>query len=166
MIKLFGLGSVVGCITLAALWAPNANAQEISQQQLRNCAAIENPLQRLVCYDKLAAGEALPATTQGSASGSQNAGNVEAEFGREHLDDPTSDRPDKILVKIADAQRNFFGKWEILLTNGQRWEQTDSRTVPLPDDADYYIERGVLNSFFLGRVGDEARRIRVRRVEE
>lgn len=95
----------------------------------------------------------------------QNRSTVEDEFGREHLEDPTSDRPDKIYVKIADAQRNFYGKWEILLTNGQRWEQTDSRTVPLPDDAEYYIERGVFNNFFLGRE-DDTRRIRVRRVED
>ncbi|MGQ4277171.1 hypothetical protein ACQ5ES_09010 [Pseudidiomarina sp. E22-M8] len=164
MMKLFGLGSVVGCISLAALWAPNALAQDVSQQQLRNCASIDNALQRLVCFDKLAAGEASPAA-QDTATAEQSRSTVEDEFGREHLKGATSSRSDKIYVKIADAQRDFYGKWEIALTNGQRWKQTDSRTVPLPEDAEYYIERGILNSFFLGREG-ENRRIRVRRVED
>lgn len=165
MMKLFGLGSVVGCISLAALAAPNAIAQDVSQQQLRNCASIENPLQRLVCFDKLAAGEAPAPAQETTAAPQQQRGTVEDEFGREHLEDPASDRPDKIYVKIADAQRNFYGKWEIVLTNGQRWEQVDSRTVPLPDDAEFYIERGVFNNFFLGR-DDDTRRIRVRRLED
>ncbi len=164
MMKNLGLGTVIGCLSLAVLWAPDASAQEVSKQQLQNCASIGNPLQRLVCFDKLAAGEA-PAVADGKAAQQQSTSAAEQEFGREHLADQSEQRPDKIYVEIADAQRNFYGKWELVLTNGQKWEQTDSRTVPLPDDGNYYIERGVLNSFFLGREGD-VRRIRVRRIEE
>lgn len=165
MMKLLGLGSVVGCISLAALWAPNALAQDSTTQQLAKCAIIENPLQRLVCYDKVAAGEAPVERSAGQSAARSPAASPEQEFGREHREDPTDNRPDKIFVELADVQRNYYGKWEITLKNGQQWEQVDSRTTPLPLDGDYYIERGVFNSFFLGRVG-ENRRIRVRRVDE
>ncbi|RUO63588.1 type VI secretion system-associated protein TagO [Pseudidiomarina insulisalsae] len=166
MLKLLGLGSVVSCVTVALLWTPNASAQAPAADQLKACASIENPLQRLVCYDKLAAGQSVEApaaqrsNTQPAAVSERPQRNPEDQFGLPE----TNDADDTIYVSLQKVEKDPYGKWIIYLTNGQVWKQTDSQTYQLPLDADYHIERGVLNGFFLGREGLN-KRIKVRRIK-
>ena len=168
MLKKLALGSVVSCLSVALLWTPNASAQEPTLQQLRACAGIENPLKRLVCYDKVAAGEGVDvavAQPQGAAALQRNS-NAQASptdtFGLPAKE--TDDGNDTIYVAISKAEKDPYGKWVIHFTNGQVWQQTDSQYFPLPLDGDYEIERGLLNSYFLGRDGLN-KRIKVRRIK-
>lgn len=173
MLRLLALGSVVSCVSVALLWTPNASAQGPTLQQLRACADIENPLKRLVCYDKVAAGEGITisagnnnsarASTPANANANANARPAEKDtFGlpEESVDDSN----DTISVRIESTDKDPYGKWIIYFTNGQIWKQTDSQTYQLPLDGDYTIERGVLDGYFLGREGLN-KRIKVRRVK-
>jgi hypothetical protein len=150
------ISSVICGTAIAALISVNVQAQSVTDAQLAACATIENPLQRLVCFDQLTAGE-KPTVAQRKA-------NPEDRFGREHKE-VTQGAPDKIFVDIVAKSKDVYGFWVIELSNGQRWRQTEAGTYQLPDGADYYIERGVLDSFFLGRK-DINRRIRVQRIDE
>ncbi len=155
------ISSVICGTAVAALMSVNVQAQSVTDAQLASCAKIENPLQRLVCFDQLSDGKA-PVTTQRVQPGQQS-GSAEDKFGREHIEDDRA-APEKIFVEIVDKSKDVYGYWVIDLSNGQRWRQTEAATFQLPDDGDYYIERGVLNSFFLGRQGIN-RRIRVQRID-
>lgn len=167
MLKLLALGSVVSCLSVALLWTPNASAQEPTLEQLRTCASIENPLKRLVCYDKVAAGEGADiAVAEPTATTPTRNANAAAEpkdsFGLPAQE--ASEDSDTIYVAIDRTEKDPYGKWVIYLTNGQVWKQTDSQTYQLPLDGDYSIERGVLNGYFLGRDGLN-KRIKVRRIK-
>lgn len=170
MLKQLALGSVVSCLSVALLWTPNASAQEPTLQQLRTCAGIENPLKRLVCYDKVAAGEgvevaeAQPASPRNNASANTRSttANPADSFGLPAQE--ANGDSDKIYVALSKAEKDPYGKWIIYFTNGQVWKQTDSQTFQLPADANYEIERGLLNGYFLGREGLN-KRIKVRRIK-
>lgn len=155
------ISSVLSSTAIAALISVNVQAQSVTDAQLAACAKIENPLQRLVCFDQLSAGEA-PVVKQQGRSDKQGA-SAEERFGREHLDEDRA-MPDKIFVEIIAKSKDVYGFWVIDLSNGQRWRQSEAATFQLPDDGDYYIERGILDSFFLGRKGIN-RRIRVQRID-
>lgn len=167
MLKMLALGSVVSCWSVALLWTPNAIAQEPTLKQLRTCAAIENPLKRLVCYDKVAAGEGVDiaetqsqATTTPERSRPKQA-SPEDSFG---LPKDADDGSDILYVALSKAEKDPYGKWIIYFTNGQVWKQTDSQTFPLPLDGDYAIERGLMNGYFFGQDGLN-KRIKVRRIK-
>lgn len=155
------ISSVISSTAIAALMSISVQAQSVTDAQLAACAKIENPLQRLVCFDKLSAGEP-PVITQQGQPGKQGQ-SAEDRFGREHIEDDRA-APDKISVEIVNKSKDAYGYWVLELSNGQRWRQTEAGTFQLPDGADYYIERGLLNSFFLGREGVN-RRIRVQRID-
>jgi len=155
-----------------ALAAPTANAQQVNSEELAKCSSIENALKRLVCYDEVVEGSGMataaastpasrpastPATEQSAAS---QPSDPERDFGKPKR----SDEIDVLAVQIESKRKNAYGKWVITLTNGQRWEQTDSETFMLPDDGKYQIERGVFDSFFLAREG-LSKRIKVRRID-
>ncbi|WP_258808196.1 type VI secretion protein [Pseudidiomarina sp. CB1] len=167
MLKLLALGSVVSCLSVALLWTPNASAQEPTLEQLRTCAAIENPLKRLVCYDKVAAGEgveiAVAETNKQAPAKKSNARQEPADdFGLPAQE--SNEDSDTIYVAIDKTEKDPYGKWIIYFTNGQVWKQTDSQTFQLPLDGNYAIERGLLNGYFLGREGVN-KRIKVRRIK-
>lgn len=154
------ISSVICGTAVAALMSVNVQAQSVTDAQLAACAKIENPLQRLVCFDQLSAGEKPVIVQQQTGKPVVSA---EDKFGREHIDDDRA-APDKIFVEIVGKSKDVYGYWVLELSNGQRWRQTEGATYQLPDDADYYIERGALDSFFLGREGIN-RRIRVQRID-
>ncbi len=155
------ISSVICGTAVAALFSVTVQAQSVTDAQLAACAKIENPLQRLVCFDQLSAGK-KPIVAQ-QQQGEKPVVSAEDKFGREHLDDGR-DSPDKLAVEIVGKSKDAYGYWVIELSNGQRWRQTEAATFQLPDGAEYYIERGVLDSFFLGREGMN-RRIRVQRID-
>lgn len=158
MVKRVSLSSVVCSTAVAACFSVAAQAQSVSSEQLAVCAQIENPLQRLVCFDKLAAGEQVNANEQQAATRSP-----EDRFGKEYKEENRV-VDDLMSVSIAEKSQDPYGRWVIVLTNGQKWKQMDSTSYQLPNDAEYFIERGVLNSFYLGRT-DINKRIRVQRAD-
>ncbi|MCK7459716.1 type VI secretion protein [Idiomarina aminovorans] len=157
--------------------AGGAGAQ---QETLKQCAEIEDSLERLVCYDNIAkqqrgqsqqmkrkAKGKMSAEKQRQAQQStQRHGNasLEQSFGMEHKDREEG-QLDKVEIEVAAKEQGPYDKWRITLVNGQLWKQTDSGGYFSWDDNDtYYIERGALNSFFFGREGSN-RRMRVKRVK-
>ncbi|WP_417657583.1 hypothetical protein [Pseudidiomarina aestuarii] len=158
MVKRVSLSSVIGSTAVAACFTVAAQAQSVSSEQLAVCAQIENPLQRLVCFDKLAAGDQVSATEQQTATRTP-----EDRFGKEYKEENRV-VDDMMYVSIAEKSQDPYGRWVIVLTNGQKWKQMDSTSYQLPNDAEYFIERGVLNSFYLGRT-DINKRIRVQRAD-
>lgn len=164
---------VLSGMALLALMSVPAAAQSVSQQQLATCAGIQNAIERLVCYDKLAQGQGVEvAAGAAQSTAPQTAKNTEqststsyeSEFGKEHRD-YAENRPDRLVVSIVSREQDPYGKWIVTLDNGQVWKENDSSsTFRFSDDADYFIERGMLNSFFLGRTGLNTR-MRVRRID-
>lgn len=166
--------------------AGTAGAQ---QETMKECAAIEDSLERLVCYDNLAKrqqGETQDEKAKGRAKAeemkargqskaeemrakakqrgkrSDNAG--EQNFGMEHKESKNN-TVERLEVEVASKKQDPYKKWQIELTNGQVWKQIDSQGYfPWDDDDTYYIERGALDSFFFGREGSN-RRLRVQRVK-
>ncbi|RUO76779.1 hypothetical protein [Pseudidiomarina taiwanensis] len=160
MVKCVVRSSVVGIVAAAVLISGGVSAQAVSTEQLAACAQVENPLQRLVCYDKLAAGQGVTAATDATAPPTAK---PESQFGKEHLAEDNA-QADMIYVVVVNAREDAYGKWVLELDNGQKWRQTDSQTFRIQENEEYYIERGLLNSFYLGREGQN-RRIQVRRVD-
>ncbi|MGM0907356.1 MAG: hypothetical protein ACQEVQ_12550 [Pseudomonadota bacterium] len=155
-----------------------AGAAGAQQETMKQCAAIEDSLERLVCYDNLAKrqqGEPQEKKARGKAKaeemkakakqrGEQSDNASEQNFGMEHKGSKNN-TIERLEVEVASKKQDPYKKWQIELTNGQVWKQTDSRGYFSWDDDDtYYIERGALNSFFFGREGSN-RRLRVQRIK-
>lgn len=197
---------------MSALLLVMSAATQAQQNELQRCAAIEDSLERLVCYDNMAkkqgdrhqqqgmmgqqqgAKHAQQMSKKGKEHGQQMSqqgkqhGQQMAEqarqkgqdkrserddsredtaqrFGMEHKNADQQDKIEKLRVEVAERREDPYGNWIITLSNGQVWKQTESvGYFRWEDDADYYIERGALNSFFFGREGAN-RRFRVTRIE-
>jgi hypothetical protein len=158
---------------------------------LESCAAIEDPVERLACYDTLAG--RLPADTA-KASGTTPSAvdpvapkadvivpaapavtptapaveptpDAEAIFGLEHKQKPEEERPDELQLKWTKKKKDAYGKWIIILENGQVWRQTDSRRFSFVNSEQWVvISRGVFGSFFMGEP-ERSGGIRVKRVK-
>lgn len=157
-----------------------AQSQSVNPEQLAECAAIKNPVQRLVCYDEVVSGSGVATVaSQGASKGASRAAqasqgrsqqptksersderDLEAEFGLP----VETERLKRLDVEIASKQQTPRGQWIITLENGQVWKQTDYRRHVLPSDASYFIEAGVSTNFFLGRKGSNSR-VSVERIE-
>lgn len=154
---------------------------------IQSCAQEKDSLKRLICYDKVAketnqykdgdtAFSPVPAVSKANSkaaahvNAAQHASPVidaqvadtEQNFGLDERKRPENET-DKILVSIQNKDKDAYGKWILTMTNGQVWKQTDTGSYRLPD-AQLYVERGVLGSFFLGAEGIN-RKIRVKRIK-
>jgi hypothetical protein len=164
---------------------------QAATQSLESCAAIENPVERLACYDRLAG--RLPADTA-KASGTAPSAvdpvapkvdvivpaapavtptapeveptpDAEAIFGLEHKQKPEEGRPDELQLKWTKKKKDAYGKWIITLENGQVWRQTDSTRFIFKNSQQWVVvSRGFAGGFFLGEP-ERNKRIRVKRVK-
>ena len=177
-------------IIAISLFAVSLSGQAATQS-LESCAAIENPVKRLACYDTLAG--RLPADT-GKASGIAPSAvdpvapkadvivpaapavtptvpaveptpDAEAIFGLEHKQKPEEERPDELQLKWTKKKKDAYGKWIIILENGQVWRQTDSKYFNFEDSEQrVIISRGFGGGFFL-KEPESRIRIRVKRAK-
>lgn len=162
----------------ALLYTGTATAQSTLEERLYQCRAIESALERLDCYDNLSreSGE-LRRSSAPESSASERSEPVQAEpqqaqtqsqdndFGREHRRQPAADDDGKRYVEIVEKWQNPRGLWRFRLADGAEWHQTEaSQAFSFDDNADYYIERGMLNSFRLSH-DNTNRSIRVRRAD-
>jgi hypothetical protein len=170
---------IIAISIFAVLLSGRGHAATLS---LENCAAIEDPVERLACYDTLAG--RLPADTTKASSTAPSAvdpvspradvieqatpamtPDAEAIFGLEHKQKPEEELQDKIQLKWADKKKDGYGKWVITLENGQVWHQTDSRRFTFANPEQWVvISRGLFGSFFLEEP-DRSGGIRVERVK-
>lgn len=173
-----------------SLFAVSLSAQATAPS-LESCAVIEDPVERLACYDTLAG--RLPADTAKTSDTSpgtvdpvppqvdvtvpaasvetptvpavEPTPDAETVFGLEHKRKPDEGRPDELKLKWTKKRKDAYGKWIIILENGQVWRQTDSWRFTFKNSEQWVIiYRGALGAFYLGEPERQGR-IRVKRVE-
>ncbi|MCE9685949.1 hypothetical protein LZP73_06910 [Shewanella sp. AS16] len=145
------------------------------EQDLALCAAQGDKLDRLICYDKLAAGVAKPgrqaprgvavqAMPPASAAPVATAvtTTAEAEFGIHRK--PVELDVDKLYLEITSVKKDLYGNLTLNFTNGQVWKQVETRHYKLKAGDTVFIEKGALGSFLLGS-DDRNATIRVKRLK-
>jgi hypothetical protein len=157
-------------IVVAGLWVSFANAAELSDQ-LAQCRAVQNDLQRLICYDKIGTSGYTPAVGAVVAEPRQlppenSPATVTAapdNFGIEHkVIEKAASSISSTVVSIVQSKRGF---WTITLDNGQKWRQISSDGFVLRKGEEIEISRGTFNSFLLSKKGSE-RQTKVTRLQE
>lgn len=162
-------------------------AEAVSQDLLRDCAAVRDANARLACFEALvedpAPAEAAPAPTPAPAPAprvssprpappatvSEARAAEDDDFGLEHKNIPEpamaqEDRePDIRRLRVTSAAHNDFTGWTIEFGNGQVWKQIGTEPYDIEEGATYSIQRGSFNSYLLGNP-DNNRKIRVTRV--
>ncbi|MGL4474257.1 MAG: hypothetical protein ACRCT7_07335 [Shewanella sp.] len=130
--------------TLAILFIATPAVANI-HQQLSQCSSISDKLERLICFDELAA----------------NA-DTSADFGKTKKS--ASDELQKVYLTVAKVDSDARGDLIVTFTNGQAWRQVDGRRYKVSVGQEVYIERGALGSFLLGQ-DDRNGAVRVKRVD-
>ncbi len=157
----------------------SAQTYASTEQQLAECSAIPDKLDRLICYDNLAASiqganaetsvkaiapvaVAVPTAAAVSTTVASTA-KVENDFGI--APKPVQeDVVDKIYLDVESIAEDPYGALKITFTNGQVWKQTESRKFSLKVGDKVYIEKAALGSFLMGTESRNAK-VRVKRLK-
>ncbi len=161
-----------------ALIMVSAQTYASTEQQLTECSVIPDKLDRLICYDNLAASiqgasaqtsvkaiapvaVAVPTTTVSTTAAST--AKVENEFGI--APKPVQeDIVDKIYLDVESIAEDPYGALKITFTNGQVWKQTEGRKFNLKVGEKVFIEKAALGSFLMGTESRNAK-VRVKRLK-
>ncbi|MFB2638811.1 hypothetical protein ACE02D_02750 [Shewanella bicestrii] len=163
----------------------SAQANAAIEQQLTQCAGITDKLERLVCYDNLAASiqvttvtnnttapiavapvvtpAAAPVAAATAAPVAAAATNVEDNFGME-VKRVQENTTDKIYLDVESIAEDAYGALKITFTNGQVWKQTENRKFNLKVGEKVFIEKAALGSFLMGTESRNAK-VRVKRLK-
>lgn len=163
----------------------SAQANAGIEQQLTQCVGITDKLERLVCYDNLAASiqvttvtnnttapiavapvvtpAAAPAALATAAPVAAAATNVEDNFGME-VKRVQENTTDKIYLDVESIAEDAYGALKITFTNGQVWKQTENRKFNLKVGEKVFIEKAALGSFLMGTESRNAK-VRVKRLK-
>ncbi|MCS6207278.1 hypothetical protein [Shewanella baltica] len=154
----------------AAIMLVSVQANASIEQQLTQCAATADKLDRLICYDKLAesvkgvtpalastqvapatvATVAAPTAVAVAATAPQaQAANIVDDFGME-AKRVQENTVDKIYLEVQSVAEDPYGAIKVTFTNGQVWKQTDGRKFNLKQGEKVYIEKAALGSFLMG----------------
>ncbi|MCS6097306.1 type VI secretion protein [Shewanella baltica] len=154
----------------AAIMLVSVQANASIEQQLTQCAATADKLDRLICYDKLAESvkgvtpalastQAAPATVATIAAPTAvavaatapqaPAANIVDDFGME-AKRVQENTVDKIYLEVQSITEDPYGAIKVTFTNGQVWKQTDGRKFNLKQGEKVYIEKAALGSFLMG----------------
>ncbi|EGT3626939.1 hypothetical protein FAP94_11145 [Morganella morganii] len=154
----------------AAIMLVSVQANASIEQQLTQCAATADKLDRLICYDKLAesvkgvtpalastqvapatvATVAVPTAVAVAATAPQAAAaNIVDDFGME-AKRVQENTVDKIYLEVQSITEDPYGAIKVTFTNGQVWKQTDGRKFSLKQGEKVYIEKAALGSFLMG----------------
>ncbi|MEN8616690.1 hypothetical protein [Shewanella baltica] len=153
-----------------AIMLVSVQANASIEQQLTQCAATADKLDRLICYDKLAesvkgvtpalastqvapatvATVAAPTAVAVAATAPQApAANIVDDFGME-AKRVQENTVDKIYLEVQSITEDPYGAIKVTFTNGQVWKQTDGRKFNLKQGEKVYIEKAALGSFLMG----------------
>ncbi|WP_427976494.1 hypothetical protein [Agarivorans sp.] len=161
-----------------ALILVSAQTYASTEQQLTKCSVIPDKLDRLICYDNLAASiqgtsaqtsvkaiapvaVAVPTTAVSTTAAST--AKVENEFGI--APKPVQeDIVDKIYLDVESIAEDAYGALKITFTNGQVWKQTENRKFNLKVGEKVFIEKAALGSFLMGTESRNAK-VRVKRLK-
>jgi hypothetical protein len=135
------------CIGGAALAADGTLAEA------RRCAEMQDSLQRLVCYDRLFAGEPLAAAPAAPAASS-------ADFGSETLKRSVEEReaeagPRSVTATVKSLSQTRPNVFRVTLDNGQVWQQMDKDSmfhVAVGDTVE--INRGSMGGYTMSRTSN------------
>lgn len=163
----------------------SAQANAAIEQQLTQCAGITDKLERLVCYDNLAASiqvttvannttapiavapvvtpAAAPVAVATAAPVAAAATNLEDNFGME-VKRVQENTTDKIYLDVESIAEDPYGALKITFTNGQVWKQTENRKFNLKVGEKVFIEKAALGSFLMGTESRNAK-VRVKRLK-
>ena len=144
------------------------------EQDLQQCSVISDKLDRLICYDSLAAG-VRPAAPAKQAT-------PEQDFGKNHVTEapkvaaqaqttetfgitkPVGKQLERIELVVSSVKKSPYGSITVTFTNGQVWKQTDTRRFKLKPEQKVFVKKGALGSFLMGTEGRNTT-IRVKRVK-
>lgn len=148
------------------------------ESQLSTCAAVQDKLERLICYDNLASSlptrspnspipttetVAVASSTAVVTSAASTQKNAVEEFG--NLEKSKEEQAiDTIHLTVSKIKKDAYGALKIEFTNGQVWKQTDSRRFKLKPEQAVFIKKAALGSFTLG-MEDRNTTIRVKRLK-
>ncbi|MEL4281424.1 MULTISPECIES: hypothetical protein [Shewanella] len=163
----------------------SSQANAAIEQQLTQCAGITDKLERLVCYDNLAASiqvttvtnnttapiavapvvtpAAAPAAVATAAPVAAATTNVEDNFGME-VKRVQENTTDKIYLDVESIAEDAYGALKVTFTNGQVWKQTENRKFNLKVGEKVFIEKAALGSFLMGTESRNAK-VRVKRLK-
>ncbi|MCL1142139.1 hypothetical protein [Shewanella gaetbuli] len=171
-----------------------AHANSGLEQQLSLCAVKTDKLDRLMCFDDLAAKVAhanknntavpvtlpavvakTPAATKvppAPASATAPANVVTEQVAPVAntaaafgLTQKTAvDEIDKLYFEVAKVNKDPYGALVITLTNGQVWKQNETKRFKLSKGQTIFIEKGAFSSFLLGS-DDRNSTTRVKRIK-
>ena len=168
----------------AAIMLVSVQANASIEQQLTQCAATADKLDRLICYDKLAESvkgmthntistQAIPATVATAApttaaaivatAPQAPAAKIADDFGME-AKRVQENTVDKIYLEIQSIAEDAYGDIKVTFTNGQVWKQTDGRKYNVKQGETVYIEKAALGSFLMG-TDDRNAKVRVKRLK-
>lgn len=166
----------------AAIMLVSVQANASIEQQLTQCAATADKLDRLICYDKLAESvkadtistQAIPATVATVAvpttaaaivatAPQAPAAKIADDFGME-AKRVQENTVDKIYLEIQSIAEDAYGAIKVTFTNGQVWKQTDGRKYNVKQGETVYIEKAALGSFLMG-TDDRNAKVRVKRLK-
>lgn len=161
----------------------SAQANASIEQQLTQCAAMTDKLDRLVCYDNLAASIRVDTIAHNATAPTATAApvatsvavatvaaptvavatNVEDNFGME-VKRVQENTTDKIYLDVESVAEDAYGALKITFTNGQVWKQTENRKFNLKVGEKVFIEKAALGSFLMGTESRNAK-VRVKRLK-
>ncbi|MCU8041166.1 hypothetical protein ACRN98_22310 [Shewanella oncorhynchi] len=166
----------------AAIMLVSVQANASIEQQLTQCAATADKLDRLICYDKLAesvkadtistqtipttvATVAVPTTAAAivAIAPQAPAAKIADDFGME-AKRVQENTVDKIYLEIQSIAEDAYGDIKVTFTNGQVWKQTDGRKYNVKQGETVYIEKAALGSFLMG-TDDRNAKVRVKRLK-
>ncbi|WP_076416000.1 hypothetical protein [Shewanella sp. UCD-KL12] len=182
----------ISWITAAAILV-STQASAGLEQSLAECSAKADKLDRLICYDSLAASvksapkassaqstssvaaTAVTATSVAAVTETQATSvtpttlpaNIENEFGSASIkkDKEAADKEiNKIFLDVDSIKKDAYGALKIYFTNGQVWKQSDSKRFKLASGQTVYIEKGAFGAFYLG-VKEKNSTIKVKRLK-
>lgn len=155
MKHVIAMGTVVLMSTLGS-------SSLMAQQSYRDCAVINDDQERLMCYDRLNEQDKkpVPATKMKEKVEREHKGN--SDFGLEHKQ---LKKDERMSVTITARDEDAYGKWILTFDNGQVWKQEGSDSYfPWQEGANYFVERGMFNSFYLAREGVN-KRLKIERIK-
>jgi hypothetical protein len=181
---------LAACLMAAVSTAHAATSREMLDL-LAQCADIKDGTERLACYDKLAPQlrETLAAVKKpaerteedkasifgfdfGGVFGSREGPTSPEEFGKNQMPAPPPEEGqalESIAAGVTDYARTPFGKFIVVLDNGQVWRQIDSDTGVArfereAKDNKVVISRGLLGSYNL-KINDQNATFKVKRLK-
>jgi hypothetical protein len=156
-------------VVTLALTGGAVRAAEAPLDRARQCAAIQDSLQRLVCYDRVftpgVSAEPSPVPAAPSASApppappapAAQAGTDTARFGAETLKRSDAERereapPSSITATVRELRETRPNVFRVSLDNGQIWQQMDMDSLfTLAVGDTVQIDRGRLGGYRMSR---------------